>query len=193
MLFRSGILSDLRAVAAARESEQHERALLQVLHRGLTDYHALVSGNTLWVFLKEALKNLTHSEYALIGEVITRNDAPALKIHAISDLSWNEPTRLLMEQLRNGEMLLSNPESMLGRVFARGETVLSNDMRNDERGGHLPHGHPELRRYLGVPIIDRGEVIGMYAIANAKQEYDEALVEWLKPFKIGRASCRERV
>lgn len=177
-----GILSDLRAVAAARERERHERALLQVLHRGLTDYHALVSGNTLWVFLKEALKNLTHSEYALIGEVITRDGSPALKVHAISDLSWNEPTRLLMQQLREGEMLLSNPESMLGRVFASGETVLSNNMSIDERGGRLPHGHPELKRYLGVPIIDRGEVIGMYAIANAKQEYDEALVEWLKPF-----------
>lgn len=177
-----GILSDLRAVAAAREREQQERALLQVLHRGLTDYHALLSGNTVWQFLKEALKDLTHSEYALIGEVITRDDSPALKIHAISDLSWNEPTRLLMKQLRDGEMLLSTPESMLGRVFASGETVLSNNMSTDERGGRLPLGHPELKRYLGVPIIDRGEVIGMYAIANAKQEYDEALVEWLKPF-----------
>ena len=177
-----GILSDLRAVAAARAREQHERALLQVLHRGLTDYHALVEGNTLWQFLKEALKNLTHSEYGLIGEVIKRDGAPALKIHAISDLSWNEPTRQLMQQLRDGEMLLSNPRSMLGQVFASGKTVLSNDMLKDPRGGALPEGHPVLHRYLGVPIVDRGEVIGMYAIANAAQDYDEALVEWLQPF-----------
>ena len=177
-----GILSDLRAVAAAREREQKERALLQVLHRGLTDYHALLSGNTLWQFLKEALKDLTQSEYALIGEVITRDDAPALKIHAISDLAWNEPTRQLMQQLREGEMLLSSPRSMLGQVFAGGQTVLSNDMLSDPRGGALPEGHPVLHRYLGVPIVDRGEVIGMYAIANAAQDYDEALIEWLKPF-----------
>ncbi len=177
-----GILSDLRAVAAARAREQHERSLLQVLHRGLTDYHALLSGNTLWQFLKEALKNLTQSEYALIGEVITKEGAPALKIHAISDLSWNEPTRQLMQQLRDGEMLLSGPHSMLGQVFADGKTVLSNDMLSDPRGGSLPEGHPVLRRYLGVPIVDRGEVIGMYAIANAAQDYDEGLIEWLKPF-----------
>lgn len=177
-----GILSDLRAVAAAREREQQERALLQVLHRGLTDYHALLTGNTLWQFLKEALKDLTQSEYALIGEVICREGAPALKIHAISDLSWNEPTRQLMQKLRDGEMFLSNPSSMLGQVFAGGKTVLSNDMLTDPRGGALPKGHPVLHRYLGVPIIDRGEVIGMYAIANAQQDYDEALIEWLKPF-----------
>ncbi|MDP1165341.1 hypothetical protein, partial [Klebsiella pneumoniae] len=43
-----GILSDLRDVHAARKREQKERALLEVLHQGLTDYRALVSGNTLW-------------------------------------------------------------------------------------------------------------------------------------------------
>lgn len=177
-----GILSDLRAVVAARERAQHERALLQVLHRGLTDYHALLSGNNLWQFLQKALKELTHSEYALIGEVIEREGVPALKIHAISDLAWNEPTRQLMQKLRDGEMFLSKPSSMLGRVFASGETVISNDMLRDVRGGALPEGHPVLKRYLGVPIIDRGEVIGMYAIANAAHDYDDALVEWLEPF-----------
>ena len=67
-------------------------------------------------------------------------------------------------------------------MFAGGETVLSNDMLHDERHGHLPAGHPVLTRYLGVPIIDRGQLIGMYAIANAREDYDAALVEWLKPF-----------
>lgn len=173
-----GILSDLRAVAAAREREQQERALLQVLHRGLTDYHALLSGNTLWQFLKEALKDLTHSEYALIGEVVTKDAQPALQVHAISDIAWDEYTDLLVQQLRSGEKLLSNPDSMLGQVFAGGQTV----MLNEPSGAGLTSGYPVIHRYLGVPIVDRGEVIGMYAIANAKQAYNEALVEWLKPF-----------
>ena len=177
-----GIISDLRDVHAAREREQKERALLEVLHHGLTDYRALVSGNTLWRFLKEALKELTHSEYALIGEVVQQNDTPALKVHAITDLSWSDKSRHLMEQLVSGNMMLSSPSTMLGRVFAGGEIVLSNDMQNDPRGGHLPPGHPALTRYLGVPIVDRGRLIGMYAIANAPQDYDESLVEWLKPF-----------
>jgi len=178
-----GILSDLRDIHAARQREQKERALLEVLHRGLTDYHALVRGDTLWRFLKEALKNLTRSEYALIGEVIRREGSkPALKVHAITDLSWDEGSRRLMESLINGDRMLSDPNTLLGRVFAGGETVLSNAMRQEPRGGHLPPGHPELTRYLGVPIIDQGQVIGMYAIANAAQPYDEALIEWLQPF-----------
>lgn len=177
-----GILSDLRAVAAAREREAKERALLAVLHQGLTDYHALLSGNTLWTFLKEALRDLTNSDYALIGEVIYQNKAPVLKIHAISDLSWDDKSQQFMNKLQDGEMVLTSSSSMLGQVFTKGEFIISNSMKNDSRRGAMLGGHPVLERYLGVPIVDRGKVIGMYAIANAKADYDEKLVQWLKPF-----------
>lgn len=177
-----GILSDLRAVVAVREREAQERALLKVLHQGLTDYHSLVSSNTMWRFLKEALKDLTNSEYALIGEVITEKNMPVLKVQAISDLSWDAASRKLMAKLRDGKMRLKNQNSMLGQVFSKGKVIISNDMKQDPRGGALPEGHPTLKRYLGVPIIDRGHVIGMYALANANKDYDESLVEWLEPF-----------
>ncbi|MDX9717829.1 MAG: GAF domain-containing protein [Thauera sp.] len=177
-----GILTDLREINAVRERQAREHALLEVLHRGLTDYRALLSQNTLWSFLKEALRALTGSRHALIGEVVPREGLPALKIHAITDLSWNDETRALMQQLSSGDMMLTNPQGMLGQVFAGGKVVLSNDMVTDPRGGRLPPGHPPLHSYLGVPIIDRGEVIGMYAIANAEEPYDDALVKWLEPF-----------
>ncbi|GAB1460473.1 hypothetical protein MASR2M50_22470 [Thauera sp.] len=177
-----GVMSDLRDVHQVRERERQERALLEVLHRGLTDYHALISGNTLWGFLKDALCALTGSSYGLIGEVEHAEHGPALKIHAITDLSWNAETRALMQKLVSGDMRLSNPASMLGRVFAGGEVVLSNAMQSDPRGGAMPPGHPPLARFLGVPIMDRGEVIGMFAIANAPQDYPAELVDWLKPF-----------
>lgn len=177
-----GILSDLRDVHAARQHQERQRALLEVLHTGLTDYRALLSGNTLWAFLKEALRELTGSRYALIGEVVQQSGVPALKLHAITDLSWSDDSRRLMQQLVSGDMMLTNPDSMLGQVFAGGEVVLSNRMAADPRGGGLPSGHPALHRYLGVPIRDGDRVIGMYAIANADDDYDAALVEWLEPF-----------
>jgi signal transduction histidine kinase len=33
-----------------------------------------------------------------------------------------------------------------------------------------------------VPIIDQGQVIGMYAIANSRHEVDAELLAWLEPF-----------
>ena len=184
-----GILTDLtemheaeqRERSAARQLKKQQR-LLSVLHKGLTDYHALMSGNRLWSFLQEALRELTDSDYSLIGEVLSEQGQPELKIHAITDLSWNEESRQLMQKLQAGEMKLTNPHSMLGQVFAQGNTVLSNGMDSDERRGGFPPGHPPLHNYLGVPILDDGQVIGMYAIANGSEDYDQELVSWLEPF-----------
>ena len=177
-----GILSDLSEVQTANHLLERQQQLLGVLHRGLTDYQALMSGNRLWSFLKQALRELTRSAYALIGEVLAVDDQPALKIHAITDLSWDDASRQLMEQFKEGRMLLSNPNSLLGRVFADGQTVLRNDMQAHSPHSAFPPGHPPLSNFLGVPILDQGQVIGMFAIANGAQPYSTELVEWLEPF-----------
>ena len=161
---------------------QRQAALLKVLHHGITDYQALMSGEHLWEFLMDGLRKLTGSDYALIGEVIEVEGHSALKIHAITDLSWSEESRKLMLRLRSGDMTLDNPNSLLGRVFAHGETVMTNDLASHPHRGGFPSGHPNIHNYLGVPIHDGDKVIGMYAIANSPQRFDKALLDWIEPF-----------
>ncbi|MGQ7261483.1 ATP-binding protein [Vreelandella sp. V005] len=161
---------------------QKEQNLLKVLHQGITDYQALMSGKRLWTFLMEALRELTDSDYALIGEVMPTSTTNALKIHAITDLSWSEDSRLLMERLRSGDMTLTNPKSLLGRVFAYGEVIMTNDVYSHVKRGGFPPGHPVLHNYLGVPIFSGERLIGMFAIANSKQPLNQALLDWLQPF-----------
>lgn len=159
-----------------------EQKLLKVLHQGITDYQALMSGKQLWVFLMEALRELTDSDYALIGEVLPTNTTNALKIHALTDLSWSEESRYLMEQLRSGDMTITNPHSLVGRVFAFGEVIMTDDVYGHAKRGGFPPGHPPLHNYLGVPIFSGEQLIGMYAIANSKQSLNQALLDWLQPF-----------
>lgn len=177
-----GILSDLRDIRAAQQAEQQEKALLKILHQGLTDYHALLSQDKLWAFLMEALRELTASDYAFIGEVLTVKGEKALKLHAITDLSWSDESRQLMQQLVAGDMLLTNPDTLIGQVFAGERLIINNTMQENFSKSHLPPGHPELYRYMGVPIFDQDEVIGMFAIANSKDDYQPELAEWLNPF-----------
>lgn len=180
------VLQDVSETEAAYKQLHQEQQLLKVLHQGLTDYQRLMSENRLWSFLREALRSLTDSDYALIGEVIEARGKPVLKVHAITDLSWSAESRHLMRKLEAGDMVLENTSNMLGRVFAGGETVISLDMQHDDRHRHLPEGHPQLNNYMGVPILDKGKVIGMYAIANSGQPLSTALVSWLEPFN---ATC----
>lgn len=173
---------DITTLLNAKEQAESQKKLIEVLHRGLTDYKALMSGNSLWSFLREALKELTESDYALIGEVVNVKGKASLKVHLITDLSWDEGSRKLMNMLRQGDMLLDNPNTTLGQVFAAGNVVISNDFQSDPRRGGALEGHPKLTNYLGVPIVDEGKVIGMYAIANSHRELTDQLVDWLKPF-----------
>ena len=177
-----GILTNLTDVHAANQRMHKEQSLLKVLHQGITDYQALMSGEQLWTFLMEALRELTDSDYALIGEVLPTDTTGALKIHAITDLSWNDESRQLMEMLRSGDMTLTNPDSLLGRVYAHGETVITDDVYGHSKRGGFPPGHPRLDNYLGAPIFSGDQLIGMFAIANSRQPLDQSLLNWLQPF-----------
>lgn len=87
-----------------------------------------------------------------------------------------------MEQLRNGDMTLTNPNSLLGRVFASGDVIMTNDVYRHTKRGGFPPGHPRIDNYLGVPIFSDDHLIGMFAIANSKQPLNQAMLDWLQPF-----------
>lgn len=177
-----GILTSLSDIYEANQQIQKEQSLLKVLHQGITDYQALMSGERLWTFLMEALRELTDSDYALIGEVLPTETTNALKIHAITDLSWNEESRELMEKLRSGDMMLTNPNSLLGQVYAYGNVVITDDVYSHAKRGGFPPGHPRINNYLGAPIFNGDQLIGMFAIANSQQPLSQALLDWLQPF-----------
>lgn len=177
-----GILTNLSDVYDANHRMHKEQSLLKVLHQGITDYQALMSGEQLWTFLMEALRELTDSDYALIGEVMPTSTTNTLKIHAITDLSWSDESRHLMEQLRSGDMMLTNPDSLLGRVFAHGDVVITDDVYRHAKRGGFPPGHPRIDNYLGAPIFSGDKLIGMFAIANSQQTLSHSLLHWLQPF-----------
>lgn len=177
------VAHDVSRLYAAHDQISKQERLLNILHQGLTDYKSLIAGDSLWEFLEKALLELTDSEYALIGEVQQMDaDTPCLKILSITDLSWDDASRQLMERLRSGDMRLSNPNSLLGKTFAAGEIVNIENALESHEGTGFPAGHPAIHHYLGVPIFSGGELLGMYSIANAKDAYDQDLIEWLKPF-----------
>jgi len=177
-----GILTDLSHVHAANQRIQKEQSLLKVLHQGITDYPALMSGKQLWIFLTEALSELTDSEYSLIGEVVPGDANNALKLNAVKSPMWSPESRYHIEQLLSGEIVLKNPNSLLGRVFARGEVVIDNDVNEHTQRSEFPLGQVQFDNYLGVPIFSRGQLIGMFAIANSRQPLNQALLDWLQPF-----------
>ena len=125
---------------------------------------------------------ISGSAYGFIGEVWRdERQQPYLKIFTLSDISWDEATREMVARERRHGIEFRNLENLLGCAITSGEMVISNDPANDPRRGGLPHGHPGLNSFLGVPLFHGGELVGQIGLANREGGYDAALAERLQP------------
>ncbi|MFZ5630470.1 MAG: sensor histidine kinase [Spirochaetota bacterium] len=138
---------------------------------------AVVFNDLLAILLK-----VTRSEYGFIGEVFVSDERqPYLKTHAITNISWNDETRVFYEKNAPGGLEFTNLKSLFGAIITTKEPVIANNPANDPRRAGLPHGHPPLRHFLGLPFFFDGEMNGMLGVANRPGGYEREIVNDLQP------------
>lgn len=151
-------------------------------------------GQTLSLFIsgrdpKEIYSQLLHllivntdSEYGFLDEVRVDEDGRPYKVNlAMSDISWDDESRILYQQLIDRGLAFHNLDNLAGAPVQRGEVIIANDAPGHACFRGLPPGHPPLRRYLGIPLFYGGQLLGVVAVANRESEYDAALVEEMDP------------
>ena len=62
--------------------------------------------------------------------------------------------------------------SVVGIAIKENRSYVSNDVPHDPHSVGQPHGHPPIRKFLGVPLRLRDTVIGMIGVANKRDGYD---------------------
>jgi len=130
----------------------------------------------------EMCLSLTDSAFGFIGEVQRRDDhTPYLKIHAISNIAWNEETRRLYGTLDQGGLELTRIDSLFGTVLTSATTVIANSPDTDPRRGGLPPGHPPLHAFAGMPIFGAEIGVAVIGLANRPGGYDESVTGFLAP------------
>ncbi|GAA4514964.1 MULTISPECIES: GAF domain-containing sensor histidine kinase [Nonomuraea] len=63
---------------------------------------------------------------------------------------------------------LPRQHGMLGAMLREGAPVRLADLRADPRFEYWPQAHPVMKDFLGVPITDGGEVLGIIFLANKR-------------------------
>ena len=107
--------------------------------------------------------------------------APLLRVHAITDISWDDASRARYAQVAEQGMVFDNPQSLVGAALISGEPLISNQPASDPRSGGLPHGHPPLTAFMGLPIHAAGQLVAMVGVANRAGGYSSADVHFLQP------------
>jgi PAS domain S-box-containing protein len=127
------------------------------------------------ILLKGALQE-SQSSYGFAGILA---EGPVLQILVHEGVVWSADVnhRFYVDAIRTyermGHLEFRNFNNLFGMVITTGRPVLSNDCKNDPRSAGIPAGHPPLNSFLGVPAMNKGQVIGMIGVANRPGGYTE--------------------
>ena len=174
--------SSARARRAAETMLARQHRLLQAISRAQAMFIASAGPRAAFEALLDELMALTQSAFGMVGQVQRSADGhPYLRVHAITDISWDEASRALYAQHAEGGMVFDNLNSLVGAALVTGEPVLTNDAQNDPRSAGTPRGHPPLLTYLGLPIHAAGELVALVGLANRAGGYAATDVQFLQP------------
>lgn len=115
--------------------------------------------------LLEEVQSLTHSKFGIVGFV----DQESGDLHAAAFSPDISAECALME----GHFIMHKPKGLFGYVLKNKECLRVNSLEDDQRSAGYPEGHMRLERFLAAPALLEGKLIGVVAVANAEQDYDE--------------------
>ncbi len=121
----------------------------------------------LTLFCLNTAEELTRSRFGFIGEI----GADGL-LHdvAMSNRDW-EPCAM---QDKTGHVRTPGSykiHGLYGQVLAVNRSLLSNEPSAHPVNTGTPEGHPPLKSFLGIPLIEGGTTIGMIGLANREGGY----------------------
>ena len=178
VLVQGEILATARDITA----QKRDAAMLEALAEAQRRYIQGAEASQVLGEVLEQIQRVTESPMGFIGEV-KRDDAgaPWLRTYAITNIAWSEPTAALYEANRKGGFEFRNLKTLFGEVMVTGAAVLSNNPAQHPARGGAPPGHPELRCFLGLPIRNQGQLIGMVGLANRDGGYQERDISDVAP------------
>ena len=173
---RAGVNIDISDVKGVEAQLLQKTNQLQTITDAMGSF--LENGNAreaTRILLRGALQE-SQSSYGFAGILA---EGPVLQILVHEGVVWSKEVNhqfyedAIRAYERVGYLEFRNFNNLFGMVITTGRPVLSNDCKNDPRSAGIPAGHPSLNSFLGVPAVNKGQVIGMIGVANRPGGYSE--------------------
>ena len=128
---------------------------------------------------------MTNSEFGFVAEVAKTDDNKSqLHILSISNIAWDKDSKEKFDLMAAQSLYFTNLDSLFGAAMLTEKPIIANMPASQPNSHDFPDGHPEIKRFLGIPIIQNNVVVGMIGVANSKEDYNEKSVTTLNT--IGR-------
>lgn len=112
-------------------------------------------------------EELTGSQFGFIGEL---NEQGRFDTIAQSDTGWKAcriPKSDAVRLIRDMEI-----RGIWGKVLKEQQSLIVNDPSSHPDSVGTPEGHPQIKNFLGIPLMRGGKAIGMIGLANKEHGYD---------------------
>ncbi len=139
------------------------RAINRVFEKSLTCQN---EADLARLCLAEA-QNLTKSKFGFIGEI---NQAGSFDALAVSDTGSTSSHITNVDALTSGRNLAIR--NIWASAIKEGKAVITKDSSGLPDAIGIIEGHPSPKAFLGVPLCERGKIIGMIALVNKEPGYD---------------------
>lgn len=160
--------------AEARRANELLTAIGEIQRQFITDAASI---DQAFEHLLAVTLEFTGSTCGFIGEVVEDETGRYLRTQAFSDLaSGDEAVDPCPESVEFRSL-----DTLIAHTLKTGELVIANSPAEDLRGPCAPRNMPAMQAYLGVPLMEKGEVIAMIGIANRSGGYCETLVAACEP------------
>lgn len=134
------------------------------------------------------LIDLSESEFGFIGRIFYDEDGQPFirQVFGIREnLPINEQQRQTLNMYKGEGRKLCKFTNILGDLIATKEPLIINDIRAYPKPTGIPQWHVfPINSFLGIPFIFNNEVLGIVALANRREEYNNDLLEWLEPLSL---------
>lgn len=181
-----GTLIDITESKCQEALRNRQRQLLDLLNQAQTSFLLNRNVQDACDALFEPLLRISESAFGFIG-IVQYNDKgqPYLNVPTISDLDWRRgKARSGHYDRRAGGLQFHQLDNLFGHVITQNQIVLTNEPGTHHANQGTPPGHPALRNFLGMPIRFDNKVLGMIALGNRPDGFDEQMVQLLEPLVV---------
>jgi PAS domain S-box-containing protein len=177
-----GFITDVTDHLESAKALERQHRMLQAVQKAQAAFIELEDKRKAFEGLLASFLNITDSAFGFVGEVLyDAKEQPFLRMRAITNIAWDDASRKIVSDAGERGVEFHGLHSLFGHALRTGETVVSNDPKNDERACGLPPGHPPLNSFLAVPITLSGKLIAMVGLANKPDGFDHADEAFLQP------------
>ncbi|RJP33827.1 MAG: PAS domain S-box protein [Actinobacteria bacterium] len=113
----------------------------------------------------ENAKRLTASPFGFVGYI--ENDTGFLVSPTLTRDIWEECG------IAGKSVVFKEFKGLWGWVLENKKPLLTNGPREDPRSTGVPDGHIPIERFVAVPALLGGALVGQIALANSSRDYDE--------------------